>query len=98
MIRGMMEDGKRVSIPPVIAEMISAPSGRPITKAMAIPRGAPPSAIPVARAARPLTPAIRPRPSNITAAATPIISPPIRPSSGMAWGNAASIRRRSTAL
>ena len=91
-----MEGAKRVSTPPVIHDTINAPSGNPITNAAAIPGGAPLSAMPVARAASPLTPAIRPSPSSIKAAAQPIIRPPMKPSKGMAWGNKDIITHRST--
>jgi hypothetical protein len=54
------------------------------------------SAIPVARAAIPLTPAIRPKPKSMIAAAVPISTPPISPSTGIACGKPGNIKRHPT--
>ena len=51
------------------------------------PRGSELLAKPKARAAIPETPAIRPAPSSISAAARPISNPPTSPASGAASGN-----------
>ena len=80
---------------PVRLATISAPSGRPITKAHAPLRGKEPSARPKARAAMPDTPAIRPAPSSISAAASPISTPPASPATGAASGNPGRIIPRS---
>ena len=62
----------------VVTAISSAPSGNPARNAHAIVSGmSPPS--PLARAAIPDTPAMRPKPSNITAPASPISRPPINP-------------------
>ena len=63
-------------------------------------RGIEPEPIPKARAAMPETPAIRPAPSSIIAAASPISTPPASPASGAASGNPGSpiASRAHTAL
>ncbi|PAV65899.1 hypothetical protein WR25_25576 [Diploscapter pachys] len=78
--------GKRASTF-TLAAVSAAPRGSPAVKSKAIIQGAPPSERARTRANMPLTPAMRPLPSNMIAAANPIIRPPMKPASGMAWGN-----------
>ena len=88
-ITGQLENSGRSAF--VTRATRVAPSGKPIRKAHALDLGRLDELMAKARPAMPDTPAMRPSPKSMRAAARPMRSPPANPSTGAASGKLESI-------